>query len=347
MDGRGRGRRTPATTTARDNILAATTRLRPERQGQQPTAESPQRGNNLENQFQTAETLLQGLTEIANAPGFDYDGPEEQDEVPASDTTPVATNVTTQVATNVTTQVATNVTPGQQVQQVQQDNAAAPPPNPYNNRGGIATPPLPVVDMTEADGNEETPNNNNPPGQPGDAVKRTKLWEVHKQLLTIVEQAFIRPRTRYDEKVAANEVSHRMKAVAKTLELNDSADKVAEAIQNETTADPKAVRVMIREEINAEKKANTGKAKGKATSNSNNNNSQSKNSAGAQQRKGGASQKKKSSSHKSKPGTSAQSNATNAASKKQNKPSAKGKSKQKGRNSSTKKSKSTEASKRK
>lgn len=139
LDGRGRGRRTPSTTTARDNILAATTRLRPEIQGQQPTAESPQRGNNLENQFQTAETLLQGLTEIANAPGFDYDGPEEQDEVPASDTTPVATNVTTQVATNVTTQVATNVTPGQQVQQVQQDNAAAPQPNPYNNNGGAQT----------------------------------------------------------------------------------------------------------------------------------------------------------------------------------------------------------------
>ena len=53
----------------------------------------------------------------------------------------------------------------------------------------------------------------------------------------------------YDKQVAANEISIRIKKVAKRQVTNSTADRIAEAIQAEGTVDPKTIRVMIKDGV--------------------------------------------------------------------------------------------------
>jgi hypothetical protein len=83
----------------------------------------------------------------------------------------------------------------------------------------------------------------------GADVTHPDLKNVHRQLLQIIEMAFIKPRTIYDRQKHLNDAARRMNEVVKRQTTTAEADRVAEAITQEGNVDPSIVKIVIRDQV--------------------------------------------------------------------------------------------------
>ena len=74
---------------------------------------------------------------------------------------------------------------------------------------------------------------------------------VHRQLIEIIEVAFIKPRTIYDKQKRSNDAARRMNEVVKRQTTVTEADRVAEATAQEGNVDPTIVKIAIRTEVDS------------------------------------------------------------------------------------------------
>lgn len=213
----------------------------------------------------------------------------------------------------------------------------------------------------EGGNNQQPPpqnNNNNinnnggggggaPPPAGGGLAPNPKLISVHSELLTIIQEVFIKPLALYEQQMDANDTTARINKVVRRKKIIKTADKVATAVANERQVpiheDKSLVKVMIKEEVTLQRKEEAAEAerrkkekaeaKKKAASSAATVKNSTRGPTG-----GGASGKKKSSSNPSSRGGNTgggNSNATNAASTRRGPPSSKGNSRRKGNASKT------------
>ncbi len=106
------------------------------------------------------------------------------------------------------------------------------------------------VVMADAEGGEQTAGS----AQGSNFVSAMELLSraerdcIVRRTLQVIKGAFMTPQTVYHRQVEANERALRIKKVAKRIETNSLADKVAEAVEAEAVGDEKSVRVVAREE---------------------------------------------------------------------------------------------------
>ena len=265
--------------------------------------------------------------------------------------------------------------------------AAAPAPTPQltnnnvNNVNNIEGQGIPAADNTSTDndidmedsadnnnnnngegGNNQQPppqnNNNNinnnggggggaPSPAGGGLAPNPKLISVHSQLLTIIQEVFVKPLALYEQQVDTNDTTARINKVVRRKKIINTADKVAATVANERQVpiheDKSLVKVMIKEEVTLQRKEEVAEAERRKKEKAEEKKKKAASSAATVKNStrgptgGGASGKKKSSSNPSSGGNTGggNSNATNAASRRRGTPSSKGNSRRKGNASKT------------
>ena len=182
-------------------------------------------------------------------------------------------------------------------------------------------------------------------------LRRRILLKVHHQLLKVIEEIFINPQAAYLQQDSDNKRALRVRKVVREQAMKTTADKVSEAIQAEGNVDPKLVKILIKDAVEAKFQEATAGATQQASiskkkqTKGKSNNTASKNSRGAQS--GGASSTKKKSPTRASGNSGGESgNAANAA-KKGRRPQSQEKSKKSGTKSTTKNNKTGGRSKKK
>ena len=110
-----------------------------------------------------------------------------------------------------------------------------------NDGGGTGT----------GEGDNDNVNNDAQTAAAADGNTNPDLKRVHRQLLDLIEMAFIKPRTIYDKQKRSNDAARRMNEVVKRQTTMAEADKVAEAISQEGNVDPTIVKIAIRTEVDS------------------------------------------------------------------------------------------------
>ena len=125
------------------------------------------------------------------------------------------------------------------------------------------------------------------------------MVQVHKSLLTIVTQAFIKPMTIYHQQMAFNDRAARVNKVGTRLNLKERADKVSEAVlaqQQKSAADRDSlVNVVIKERVQEQfkKEEEERKKQKEARAKADREKATTKNSGRGPTDRGGASSNKK------------------------------------------------------
>ena len=183
-------------------------------------------------------------------------------------------------------------------------------------------------------------------------LRRTTLVKIHRQLLEVIEEIFVKPQGTYVQQDSDNKRALHVRKVLREQAMKTTAEKVSKAIQAEGNVDPKIVKILVKDAVDAkfqetaaEKKQQASISKKKQTE-SKSKNAGSKNSGGAQQSGGASSSKKKSPTRASGNSGGESGNAANAG-KNGRQPPSRGKSKKNGTKSTTKNNKTGSRSKKK
>jgi len=199
-----------------------------------------------------------------------------------------------------------------------------------------------------------------PPPAGGGLAPNPKLISVHSQLLTIIQEVFVKPLALYEQQLDANDTTARINKVVRRKKIINTADKVAAAVANERQVpiheDKSLVKVMIKEEVTLQRKEEAAEAERRKKEKAEEKKKKAASSAATVKNSTrgptgeGASGKKKSSSNPSSGGGNTgggNSNATNAASRRRGTPFSKGNSGRKGNASRTSSSNTRGSSKKK
>ena len=82
-------------------------------------------------------------------------------------------------------------------------------------------------------------------------LRRRILLKVHHQLLKVIEEIFINPQAAYLQQDSDNKKALRVRKVVREQAMKTTADKVSEAIQAEGNVDPKLVKILIKDAVEA------------------------------------------------------------------------------------------------
>ena len=161
------------------------------------------------------------------------------------------------------------------------------PPNNNNNNGGEGDPPPPGGGSNTA-GATVAPTTPDP-----------KMVQVHRSLLNIVTEAFIKPMSIYHQQMEFNDRAARVNKVGTRLNLAERADKVSEAVlaqQQKSAADRDSlVNVVIKERVQEQfkKEEEERKKQKEARAKADREKATTKNSGRGPTDRGGASSNKK------------------------------------------------------
>ena len=118
-----------------------------------------------------------------------------------------------------------------------------------------------------ADNDDKRRGNNKPPRntnhvyarQPrffsaAQVLRRTKLVKIHRQLLEVIEAIFVKTQNTYVQQDSDNKRAIRVRKVVRGHAMTTKAKKVSEAIQAEGNVDPKIVKILVKDAVDAKLK---------------------------------------------------------------------------------------------